>query len=64
MSDYVYISVIEGRAGPCLSVGEDDAGGTRVCGPKPWGGGRIVYEFKVERERLNEALEADDGNNN
>ena len=36
------IEVIVGVEGACLAID-----GTRVAGPKPWGGGRVVYGFDV-----------------
>ena len=41
--------VIRGVAGDCLSLGDHD-GGTRISGPKPWGGGSIIAEFEVDEE--------------
>lgn len=41
--------VIRGVAGDCLSLGDHD-GGTRISGPKPWGGGSVIAEFEVDEE--------------
>lgn len=35
--------VVDGVEGPSLYI--DDY---RVAGPKPWGGGQILYEFKFD----------------
>lgn len=47
---FVTVEVISGVEGPCLAI--DD---TRVAGPKPWGGGRVVYTFKVKLRDLKDA---------
>ena len=36
--------VIRGVEGDCLTLGDED-GGTRISGPKPWGGGQVVKTF-------------------
>ena len=41
--------VIRGVAGDCLSLGDHD-GGTRISGPKPWGGGSVIAEFEIDEE--------------
>lgn len=51
MSDYVTIEVIRGVEGPCLVV--DDR---RIAGPKPWGGGQVVYSFDIPKDKLLERL--------
>lgn len=38
--------VVSGPEGRCLVIG-DDHSGIRVAGPKPWGGGDTLYEFRV-----------------
>ena len=52
--------VIAGVEGPCLALD-----GTRIAGPKPWGGGRVVEEFETEEryapERECEIVEDGDG---
>jgi hypothetical protein len=50
------IEVISGVEGPCLSVGTS-SGGTRVAGPKPWGGGRVTNSFKVSIDTLIKELQ-------
>jgi len=51
--------VIRGVEGDCLTLGDKD-GGTRISGPKPWGGGHVVKTF-VTREKYGpiERLEAE-----
>lgn len=51
----IKISVVDGVAGHSLSVG-NDVGGTRMAGPKPWGGGKIVHEFECDVDELIEAI--------
>lgn len=50
------IQVIEGVEGLCLSIG-DRRGGTRIAGPKPWGGGRTIHSFKVSIDTLIDELQ-------
>ena len=58
----VYIEVIEGCEGACLSVATDYCG-TRVCGPKPWGGGDLAHQFRVNaRNLIKEIASASRGN--
>jgi len=41
-----YIDIIGGVEGSCVALShEDDEGGTRIAGPKPWGGGRIKKRY-------------------
>lgn len=54
---HVYIDLISGREGPCVSVG-DESGGYRIAGPKPWGGGHTDYRFEVNIEELETQLKA------
>lgn len=42
-------AVVSGRGGNCLVLG-DENGGTRISGPKPWGGGRTIMEFVTDEE--------------
>jgi len=44
MMDDITIDVIRGCEGDCLSVD-----GTRVAGPKAWGGGMVIATFQVDR---------------
>lgn len=50
----VTVEVISGVEGPCLAL--DD---TRIAGPKPWGGGRVVHSFKVDIFHMLRALPKD-----
>jgi hypothetical protein len=52
----VLIEVIAGRAGHCLSIG-DDSTGYRLAGPKPWGGGNVVHRFEVDPDELRHELD-------
>ena len=45
------IEVISGVEGSCLSIGTD-SGGTRIAGPKPWGGGQVLHTFEVNIDAL------------
>ncbi|MCW3675431.1 MULTISPECIES: hypothetical protein [Burkholderia] len=51
----VFIEVIAGRTGHCLSIG-DDSGGYRLAGPKPYGGGNVVHRFEVDPDELRREL--------
>lgn len=44
-------TIIQGVEGPSLYLN-----GFRVAGPKPWGGGKVLYEWTVEGEDLLAAL--------
>jgi hypothetical protein len=44
---FIIVEVISGVEGHCLVVD-----GTRIAGPKPWGGGRVVHTWKVPVEKL------------
>ena len=39
--------VVRGVEGDCLVLGDED-GGTRISGPKPWGGGEVIKRFRVD----------------
>lgn len=52
--------VVHGVEGDCLVLG-DENGGTRISGPKPWGGGRIVNRFAT-RERYGPIEHLEDEN--
>ena len=41
--------VVHGVEGDCLILGDED-GGTRISGPKPWGGGQVTKTF-VTKEK-------------
>jgi len=54
MSDlekFVFVEVIQGVEGLSLSIGNHDIG-LRLAGPKPWGGGKIIHQFKVDHAEL------------
>lgn len=55
MKKTVTIEVISGSAGDSLYINE-----YRVAGVKPWGGGKTIATWKIDRERLLQHLiEAD-----
>lgn len=51
MSKQNTIVVVSGVEGPSIYIND-----YRVAGPKPWGGGSQVYEFKASREDIEHAL--------
>ena len=57
--NHVWIEVVSGVEGPSLSIGDDD-GGERVAGPKPWGGGKVIYQFQVSTNKLRELADERD----
>lgn len=46
------VCVIVGAEGYCLAINN-----TRMLGPKPWGGGTVLVEWKVTEERRKEIIE-------
>jgi hypothetical protein len=52
---WVAIEVVSGVGGPCLAIN-----GTRVAGPKPYGGGRVTFAINVTKSRILEALQCSD----
>lgn len=54
--------VIRGVEGDCLVLGDENSG-DRIAGPKPWGGGQVVKQFRVDEEYGPiEYLEAENAN--
>ena len=49
----VIIDVVNGVEGPSLYIGDEDSG-HRLAGPKPWGGGGVVFKFIVDVAELQE----------
>lgn len=47
----VEIKVVAGVEGPSLYVND-----FRVAGPKPWGGGKVLYTFTADATELAEAI--------
>lgn len=47
----VLFEVIKGAEGKCLVMN-----GTRIAGPKPWGGGSTVFTFKTTSKKIRELL--------
>ena len=60
MKDEVKIVLCKGVEGNSIYIDNH-----RICGPKPWGGGKIIQEWTGKRRDVLEALnlkqEADDG---
>lgn len=50
--EYCVIEVVKGCEGECLLIND-----TRVCGNKPWAGGKVIKTFRVEKQRLLKAIE-------
>lgn len=57
MSKPLYLEVIQGCEGPCIAIG-DDNGSHRLAGPKPWGGGRTIHQWKIDPDELLRELTA------
>lgn len=53
----IRIEVISGPEGPCLGFFTGDIG-QRICGPKPWGGGKTLHCWEVDADELKEAVAA------
>jgi len=52
MTDKIRIDLVRGSAGTeCLYINE-----YRVLGPKPWGGGKIVKTWTVDKKEILEAI--------
>lgn len=51
----VIIEVVNGVEGPSLYIGDEDSG-HRLAGPKPWGGGGVVFKFIVDAAELQEEV--------
>ena len=45
------VEIISGVEGLCLVIND-----TRVCGPKPWGGGKVVQRWTVDFDNLIEQI--------
>lgn len=51
-SKFVKIEIIKGVEGMCISVND-----TRICGSKPWGGGKLIGKWIVGSGDLKEAMQ-------
>lgn len=51
MGATVEVMVVSGVEGPSLYIND-----RRVAGPKPWGGGKTVYQWKCEIDQIRFAL--------
>ena len=49
--DIVNIMVLQGSEGKSLYIND-----YRVSGPKPWGGGKTIFEADVTKDELYQAL--------
>jgi hypothetical protein len=47
----ISILAVAGCEGPSLYIND-----YRICGNKPWGGGRTIHEWKISRENLEKGL--------
>lgn len=52
----IHVTACAGVEGPSLYIQHPDKWGIRVCGNKPWGGGRTIINFEVDPERMIQAL--------
>ena len=48
----VSIEVVRGVEGHALYIGD-----LRIAGPKPWGGGKMVYKWRAKLDHIKEAVE-------
>lgn len=51
----ITIEVVKGVEGDCLVIN-----GRRVAGPKPWGGGQIIYQWKTTEKEILKSLDIED----
>lgn len=49
--DAVEVLVVGGVEGPSIYLG-----GYRIAGPKPWGGGKVLYRFTATDADIKEAM--------
>lgn len=47
----VSLDLVEGVEGQCIYLND-----RRIAGPKPWGGGKIVKQWKVRVDAIYEAI--------
>lgn len=47
----VDVEIVEGVEGTCLVINDN-----RVCGPKPWGGGRVTKKWRASAKIISDAL--------
>ncbi len=55
--DTVFIEIVGGCEGDSISISDMNGSGRRVCGPKPWGGGRVKRRWEVEVKDILIAVE-------
>jgi hypothetical protein len=51
MEEYILIELISGVEGDSVSINN-----MRICGSKPWGGGKILRKWKAKRQDIIDAL--------
>lgn len=49
------VELISGVEGPCLAI-MGKSRGQRISGPKPWGGGKTIYQFTVSAQEIISAV--------
>ena len=52
MLDETKIEIVKGVEGHSLYIND-----YRVCGPKPWSGGVVIWHFEVDKKEIEKALE-------
>ena len=52
-SKIIELCIIHGSEGDCVTIND-----YRIAGPKPWGGGKVVKSWQVDKELIEEALRA------
>jgi len=50
--NFVMLEIIGGPAGDCVRLND-----YCICGPKPWGGERILHKWRVDRRYIKAAIE-------
>jgi len=51
LDDIVLVEIIQGVEGLCVAID-----GLRVAGPKPWGGGKIIWSGKSTKREIARSL--------
>ena len=51
------IEMIGRVEGSCLCISDGESGGTRVAGPKAWGGGHVTKKWITTVENIEDALQ-------
>lgn len=45
----IWLEVLAGVEGPCAAISGPESG-TRIAGPKPWGGGERTHTWRLDRD--------------